>query len=139
MTKVPKDQSPTEVLYRYVDRVFSRGVNEFDDPLPGYTLRVELREYQIVKRTPSGAWIYVGYSFPIPLPLDGRDKRFIRLTARKKFACETKEEAMESFRARKVRQIEILRARLRKAEDALEASKDSDFSVTNFGRDFFIE
>lgn len=129
---------PNEVLYRYEDRTYSRGVNEFDDPLPGYTLRVELYEYPIVKRTPKGAWIYTGLCFPMPLDLEDRkEQRFVCLTRRKKYACETKEDAMESFRARKQRQISILRAQLQHAKNALEASKNSTMGLTDLGDRFF--
>jgi hypothetical protein len=110
---------PVEYLYRYEDRTYSLGLNQFDDPLPGYTLKVELQEYRIIKRTPQGAWIVYG-SWSMHTP-----KRFVLLSARKRFACETKEEALESFKARKRKQIKILKAQLKRAEMAL-SSADRD-------------
>ena len=95
-------------LYRYEDVRYSNGVDQFDNPLPRYTLRLILREYPIVRATPKGAWIN-NYG----------DKKFVNLTANKKFACSTKDGAKESFIARKTRQIKILKAQLHQAESAL--------------------
>jgi hypothetical protein len=39
--------------------------------------------------------------------------------ARKRFACSTKHEAIESFRARKLRQLSILRSQARVVESAM--------------------
>jgi len=94
-------------LYRYEDILVSYGTDEFDDPLPPRLL-VRLREYPVQKRTPKGAWIDLGLG----------DRRFVLLTARKRFACPTKKEAAESFRERKRVQINILKAQLRRAEQA---------------------
>lgn len=60
--------------------------------------------YPITKRTPKGAWIR---------------GRFVLLTARKRYACNTLSEAIESFKARKQKQIRILKAQLKRAEDEL--------------------
>jgi hypothetical protein len=89
-------------LYRYQEQSYSNGVDQFDDSLPSYQLKVNLHKYQIIKETPKGVWIKRNYI---------KDK-FILLTAKKKFACRTKEEALESFIARKNRQIEILSGQL---------------------------
>jgi len=64
-----------------------------------------LRKYTVIRRTPKGAWIREY----------GRD-RFVLLTARKRFACNTKDEALESFIARKEAQIRKLRGQLKKAK-----------------------
>ena len=64
--------------------------------------------FRKIKDTPKGVW------------LEYYDRqRFVLLTARKKFAHPTIEEAKESFRARKHRQISILRGQLRRVEKAL--------------------
>lgn len=64
---------------------------------------VEALWFPVRKRTPKGAWIY---------------DRFVLLTARKKYACETLEEAVESFLARKTRQASIYQHRLNDAKRA---------------------
>lgn len=72
-------------------------------------------EYPIIRETKHGAWIDVlGHA------------KFVRLDARKRFACPTVEEAMESFRRRKQRQVKLLRAQLRMAEAALELKTVDD-------------
>ncbi|RLI66843.1 MAG: hypothetical protein DRO67_00270 [Candidatus Asgardarchaeum californiense] len=107
----------TEYLYRYEEIRYSLGVNYFDNPYPGYRLAVHCNKYKIIKRTPKGAWIRYCTGFP---EFDKyENKKFVLLTARKKFACETKEEARKSFIARKKRQIEILKAYLEQAETSL--------------------
>ena len=99
----------TNYLYRYEDIKYSLGVDEYDEPIPGCTIRVNKHQYAITKRTPKGAWIKYGF-----------DKKFVLLTARKKYACLTSEEALESFKARKQRQIAILDNNIRNAKRALQ-------------------
>ena len=94
-----------EYLYRYQEQTYSLGVNQFDDPLPGYTLSVNLYSYPIIRKTPKGVWID-----------DYGKERFILLSAKKKFACQTKKEALESFIARKTQQIRILSNQLDQAK-----------------------
>lgn len=84
------------VFYRYTDSLVSAGVDEFDNSLgPGY-ITVYLNKYNVIKTTPKGVWI--SYAC---------DKKFILLSARKKFACATIEEARQSFIARKTKQASI--------------------------------
>ena len=97
-----------ETLYRYNVRRWSLGADEFDNPLPGCRLEVLLDGYLVLKRTPKGAWIDV-YGV----------RRFVLLTARKQFACETAELAAESFRRRKTKQISLLKAQQAEAVHAL--------------------
>jgi hypothetical protein len=97
-------------LYRYEDIAYVSGSDEWDYPTSDYTLKVELLEYQVLKRTRKGVWINYKY---------GGRKRFVLLNARKKFAYATKEEALKSFIARKKSQIKILKDKLDRAERAL--------------------
>lgn len=91
------------IYYRYVDRLTTYGVN------------VYCYEYEVIKQTPKGVWIET---------LVG-NKRFVKTEARKRFACPTKEEALESFKARKTRQARILKAQLRNVEMALDIANNS--------------
>jgi hypothetical protein len=91
---------PTEVLYRYV--------NMQDVVL--------LETHYVAKRTPKGAWITDKFDF--------RKKRFVLDTGRKRFAYPTKEEAKESFLARKRRQLFILKAQVENVELAVLALKE---------------
>ena len=98
-----------EYLYRYQEAIYGNGVDEFDEPLPGYNIKIQLKKYEIVRRTPKGAWIKMFFD---------KDK-FVLLEAKKKFACETKEDAIESLIKRKSRQFSIVSNQLRRVEQTL--------------------
>lgn len=90
--------------YRLEDRLVA-----VDD----YSSRVEvtLCKLLVVKRTPKGVRVVgLQYSFENP--------RFVAHGTKKKFACETVEEAVESFKKRKERQARIYRARAASADEA---------------------
>ena len=72
-------------------------------------------EFPVIKETNCGAWV----------DIYGR-KRFVNLQAKKKYACLTVEEALESYHARKKRQIRILKAQLAQAEAALKLSPENE-------------
>jgi hypothetical protein len=123
-----KEPSDSNKLYRYEDVHYSAGVDEYDNPLPGGSVCVELREYPIIKRTPKGVWISECWTWSATIPFPGqetrqdRGERFVLLSARKRFAAETKEQALEDYKARKRAQIRILKARVQAAECALRAA-----------------
>jgi hypothetical protein len=97
----------SDTYYRYEDR---RYASAYDGPS---TLRVELRTFALIRRTPCGAWLDLGYG----------DRRWVADRARKRFACPTEPEARASFLARKRRQLSIYRARARQAEQAITEMK----------------
>jgi len=90
-----------EYLYRYNDFDFRYNV----DPTP--------KKYKVIKKTPQGVWIDLNYNW------GPEEKKFVKLTAYKKFACETEEQALESYIARKSRQIKILKNQLARAQENL--------------------
>lgn len=97
-----------EVLYRYEDWQSTGPTDEWGYSVGPSTTNVNLREYRVIRTTPKGAWIeYYGLN------------KFVKLDARKRFACPTKEEALASFMARKKKQIHILSSQLQNAETAL--------------------
>ena len=107
------DDPDAEYLYRYDDMVYSGGLDLFDElSLGSSRVKVVVTKYKVLKRTPKGAWIHY-YN-------GNGDKKFVRLTARKQFACNTREEALESFLFRKKRQESILASRLNKVRDAID-------------------
>lgn len=111
-----------EKIYRYDEIRCSLGVDQFDNPYPGYKLELFLSEYDVVKRTPKGVWIGTEC-------LSGQKPRlekFILLTAYKKWGCLTKEEALESFKARKKKQIKMLNAQLAQAQKALQLAEEKE-------------
>jgi hypothetical protein len=89
-------------LYRCTDHSNWRG---------GVTILIE--RYPIVRRTPQGAWI----------EHNGK-RKFILLSARKKFAHPLVADAFVSYRIRKEHQIEHLHRHLRHAERALAAGRN---------------
>lgn len=108
----------TEYLYRYNDQKCSRGLDMFDEPIQGFNTDIVLSKYKIIKRTPKGAWIST---------CDWTDdKKFVLLIARKQYACETTEEAKQSFIMRKRRQLEILSTQLEHVKLALQQIEKSE-------------
>jgi hypothetical protein len=126
ITDEPRQAEGEEYLYRYVEILYSTGTDQFDNPYPGSNLDLRLEKHRVLRRTPKGAWIEDDRGFPrrVENSKDGtvkwiKPERFVLLTARKQFASETKEKALESFRARKRRQLKILKSRAKVAEAAL--------------------
>jgi hypothetical protein len=81
----------------------------YNESLTELGVYVYLTDYKVVKETPKGIWIELWI---------GKNK-FVNLQAKKKFACLTIEEALESFKKRKQRQITILEYQLANAKQAL--------------------
>ena len=113
----------TKVLYRYASSHYAEGyLDEWGDWHTTGEDRIDLFvvTYPVLKETAKGHWIELS-QFPTK-------KRFVLRNARKHFACETEEAALESFIARKHRQIVHLSAQLHYSKKALslaEARKSS--------------
>jgi hypothetical protein len=88
-----------DMWYRYEDFRYYEGGT-----------RVELIRLKVIKKTDCGVWIS---------PVNFELRRWVKRNARKRYACPTKQEALESFIARKKRQIEILSVQLHNAQSAL--------------------
>lgn len=107
----------TECWYRYDD--YSEAVGgigvDGDWEYAGYSrTKLRLTKYPVIKHTPKGVW------------LDNYGtKRFVRREAIKRFACPTEEEALESFIARKARQVSILTSQLEQAKKAKKMAEES--------------
>jgi hypothetical protein len=101
--------------YRYDDIQYASPLDEYERVGIG-EIKVHLQEYRVVKETPKGVWLQQQSSFS---KFGDSDRRFVLKDARKRFACPTKEQAMESFEARKKAQIRIYTARIKRAEKAL--------------------
>ncbi len=117
----------TAFLYRYNDVSYAAPLDEFDMPsrLPG-AVEVELSYFAIEKKTPKGVWVRLCfYNEQTRQVSEWRcsERRFVLLTAHKKFACETKAEAMKSFLARKKRQLQILKSQARDVQWAIDKAE----------------
>ena len=100
--------APLGYWYRYDDAP-SASLDEWGD----YTfsvMYVRLSGYRVLKLTPKGAWLNMGYP----------EKRFVLKDANKRFACPTVEEAKASYIARKRKQIRIYTARITSAQRGIE-------------------
>jgi hypothetical protein len=106
-----------EVLYRYYDHpVYSGSMNLDGDFLSGgINVGINLQAFRILRFTPQGVWINLGHR-----------ERFVNLRKNKKYAfkCVTTKEALESFLARKAKQISILKSQLDMAVLALKKGKE---------------
>ena len=92
--------------YRYEVRHYAPPLDEYDDPIPGGgRSELVLMECPVKHETPCGVRLLNG--------------QFVKKTSKKRYACPTKEEALESLRARKRVQVSILKAQLRSAEHDL--------------------
>jgi hypothetical protein len=100
-----------EVWYRVVDGRYAGSVDECGDPMGDGGAYVRVDEYPVLRHTPKGVWLEHAGRYG--------QHRFVLRVANKRWACPTKEEAMESFRARKQRQAKILRAQLAHVKEAL--------------------
>ena len=104
-------------LYRIDGECYAACLDEYENPMGIGSRELRLRKFDVVSATKTGVWIQ-------PYGWDDSHKKFVRLTASKKYACETIELANESFIARKNRQISILSARLRDAKIFLNIAKN---------------
>lgn len=103
-------------FYRYEDYREGAGYVDIcgDFIMTGTNVKLALRSYPVLRTTAKGVWIDMAWE----------GEKFILLRARKKFACATKEEALESFLARKERQVSILSRQLKNAQKALQLGKE---------------
>lgn len=103
-----------ETWYRYEDRLYSIGSDDYGDSL-GSEVRVILFRCEVIKHTTCGAWVN-----------GPNGKRFVNVNHTKSFACPTIEQAKISFIARKRRQASIYRNRVKNAERAIEIISETD-------------
>lgn len=103
-----------DIWYRLIDVHYAPPLDEWDREMGRGEIRVHLETYKVIKETPKGVWLCRNF-----LGCDLSGMRFVLRDSRKRFACPTKEEAIESFRARKKAQIKIYTARLESAHRAL--------------------
>lgn len=79
-------------------------------------VKIEFTEYEVIKLTPKGIWINKVH-FP------RHEKKFVLLSARKRYAYETKKQALYAFIKRKERHIELAELNLEFAKITLIEAK----------------
>lgn len=105
----------TEIWYRYEDYLAGQGytAENGDWIATGSKIKVRLVELPLLKRTPRGVVVDQGFNC----------RRFIADSWHKKYACPTKELALQSFVARKDRQASIHERRARDARRAIKLAR----------------
>jgi hypothetical protein len=102
----------TEYYYRFEEQRYAAPLDEYGMPSGKGRVVLHLRKLKVVKRTPKGVKLAgLNYSYTNP--------RLVLYNSHKKFACATREEAWQSFVARKTKQIRIFKARIDDAQEAL--------------------
>lgn len=96
-------------LYRYEAQSYSMVIDAQLEIYGSTGPKLELREYPIVAITPKGKWI--GWF--------GSKDRWVSDTSRKRFAHETKEDALKAYKIRKERYVKHCEARLERAKKEL--------------------
>ncbi len=111
-------EHPSSIWYRYEDRRYAAMLDEYERPSGSGRTEIEEQVFEVVRRTPKGVWL-------VQVWRCGRSstERFVRLSARKRFAHPTRKAAMASFLARKRAQVNILERQLENARLALGLGK----------------
>jgi len=102
-------------FYRYED---VRIANEIG-------VRVELREFNLVKETPKGYWICPKWD------RKQEYKQWVSANGKNRKAYPTKEEALLNYQRRKERQIKILTSRLSDAQSGLHQIPRMELELRN--------
>ena len=89
-----------------------QAVSDIPSPIADRT-HVRCLAIEVLKHTPKGVWLYDAT----------QNRRFVLRAARKRWAAPTRREALESFIARKGRQIRILNAAVDRAHRAREIAE----------------
>ncbi len=101
----------SEIFYRYEHRW--EGVPEDCECPLEIDVVVRLREYHVIKRTPCGVWLRIGQT----------RKKWTNTTGKKRYAHESKRDALDAFIARRQRELDILDHRREVSKSALFAAK----------------
>lgn len=112
-----------KVLYRY-EEVQTQEMWSTIPKEASRSMSLYQKSFPIIKETPCGCWISIGY-------FNSSDqKKFVNLKARKKWAHPTPEEAMDGFRARKERQLRILKGQVLRTQAALYLQAENAIPVS---------
>lgn len=100
--------------YRYEDRAVAGSCDENGDPVPGSAyMEITLFEWNVERETPQGAW----------LTIYGGNKRWASKVSKRRFACSTKLDAIDSYLARKRKQRSIYQSKVYLVEHVIQKAK----------------
>lgn len=105
-----------DLWYRYTDEMYDGGL-----------IRIRLNTYPVIRVTPHGVWLVVPSRTRAP-------RKWVNVSASYAWAARTQDVAMRDFKARKRRQIEIIRSQLRRAEAALAAAASPTLEADAYPR-----
>ncbi len=74
--------------------------------------KLYLLKYEVIRTTPAGKWIKSGNMYPVK-------EKFVKNVGRKRFAYETKEDALTNFIKRTERHIMFMECNISSAKEAL--------------------
>jgi hypothetical protein len=116
-----------ETWFRFEDKLFSSGIDEFGQPYGPPYLTVQVQCLAVAKVTPKGVRLCTG--------------RFVLREGRKRWACPTLEEALQSFIARKKAQRRIYLAAVNRADRALSMVTDKTITevIKNVNNGHYLE
>ena len=93
----------------------------------GYAVAVEAEKFYVVKETPCGAWVASEYSpifwghYTLRELKAGRHLNWVNKNTVRRLCYPTLQEAIESFKARKLRQQRIIKNQLEQVEKVIES------------------
>lgn len=96
------------------------------------SVKLRLRTFTVLRETPKGYWVIEYPSLP---EINEKYKRWVSKTGRKRLCYPTKEEAMTSFKCRKVRQLSILTAQIKDVKLMCELNEETA-RVSTYSIDF---
>jgi hypothetical protein len=106
-----------QTWFRYEEVHYAPPIDEWDSPCGEGRIELRLFAFNVAKETPKGVRLDNG--------------RFVRTSARKRYACPTQAEALESFISRKNRQRRILKAQLKSVDTAISLAVEEQKKVDN--------
>lgn len=108
-----------DIWYRLEDRRYAPPVDEWGDIIGTGRADVEVRKFRVIKITPKGVRVAEAFLDGTFRPITTAESRVILDSSYKRFACPTMALALESYQARKKRQIGIYQARASAAKECL--------------------
>lgn len=109
--------------YRVTHTKYAPSLDQFDNPSGPGRVGLNVHKYRIIRETPKGIWIDMGIEYNEISREYEPTKRFVLLTARKKFANPSLTQAYIDYIMRKERQISILSGKINDIKDGISCAK----------------
>ena len=116
--------------YRVTHTKYAPSLDQFDNPCGFGRVGINVHKYKIIRETPKGIWIDTGMEWNDFAGEYQPTKRFVLLTARKKFANPNIYGAYEDYIHRKQRQISILQHKIDDIKAGITGAKYELYRMT---------